>query len=152
MGGSAFERAMDSIEAAGKTPLQDGTRQSNAAATRPSLLIGQKTVDVLGHMVIEPLFGPGQFKRNGASVSFREQGVTVSIAQFLFDTAQEPLIAPTLTGILHDTAFKLQAIIARIGKLVCVQQAEKMRKLTGITTMRRSSKQQNTLSTGGKPF
>ena len=59
MGGTAFERAMDSIEAAGKTPLQDGTRQSNAAATRPALLIGQKTVDVLGHMVIEPLFGPG---------------------------------------------------------------------------------------------
>ena len=94
-------------------------------------------------MVIEPLFGPGQFKRNSASMSFREQGVTISIAQFLLDTAQEPLIAPTLTGILHDTAVKLQAIIARIGKLVCVQKAEKVRKLTGIATMRRSGKQQN---------
>src|SRR5437763_13377298 len=152
MGGTAFERAVDGIETAGETPLQDGSRQGNAAATRPPLLIGQKTVDVLGHMVIEPLFGPGQFKRNGASVSFREERVTISIAQFLFDAAQEPLITSTLTRILHDTAVKLQAIIARIRKLVCVQQAEKVRKLTGITTMRRSSKQQNTLSTRRKSF
>src|SRR5437763_3549877 len=152
MGGTAFERAMDSIEAAGETPLQDGTRQGNTAATRPALLIGQKTVDVLGHMVIEPLFGPGQFKRNGASMSFCEQGVPLAIAQFLLDTTQEPLIAPTLTGILHDTAVKLQAIIARIGKLVCIQQAEKVRKLTGIATMRRSGKQQNTLSARRKSF
>src|SRR2546423_378684 len=114
MGGTAFERAVDGIEAAGETPLQHSPRQGDAAAPRPALLIGQKTVDVLGHMIIEPLFGPGQFKRNGASMSLREQGVTVSIAQFFFDTTQEPLIAPTLTGILHDTAVKLQAIIARI--------------------------------------
>src|SRR6266702_455770 len=120
MGGTAFERAMDSIEAAGETPLQYSPCQGDAAATCPALLIGQKTVDVLGHMVIEPLFGPGLFKRNSASMSFREQGVTISIAQFLLDTTQEPLIAPALTGILHDPAVKLQAIIARIGKLICI--------------------------------
>src|SRR2546425_364137 len=103
-------------------------------------------------MVIESLFGPGQFKRNSASVSFRKKRVTISIAQFLFDATQEPLIAPTRAGIFHDTAVKLQAIVARIGELVCVQQAEKVRKLTGITTMRRSGKQQNTLSARRKSF
>ena len=85
-------------------------------------------------------------------MAFCKQGVTVSIPQFLLDATQEPLIAPTFTGILHDTAVKLQAIIARIGKLVCVQKAEKVRKLTGIATMRRSGKQQNTLSACRKSF
>lgn len=98
---------MDGIETAGETPLQDSSCQGDAAAPRPALLIGQKTVDVLGHMVIEPLLGPGQFKRNAASMSFREQRVPVSIAQLFLDTAQEPLIAPTLTGIFHNAAIKL---------------------------------------------
>src|SRR5438874_11903920 len=111
---------MDGIEATGQTPLQDSPREGDAAAPCPTLLIGQKTVDVLGHMVIESLFGPGQFKRNSTSVSFRKERVTVSIAQFLLDTAQEPLIASTRAGIFHDTAVKLQAIVARIGELICV--------------------------------
>ena len=143
---------MDGIETAGKTPLQDSSGQCNAATTRPTLLIGQKAIDVLGHMVIKPFFGPGQFKRNGTSVSFREQRIPVSIAQLFLDTAQEPLIPPTRAGILHDAAIKLQTIVARIGELICVQQAEKVRKLIGVSIMRSSGKQQNALGTRRKSF
>src|SRR5260370_4622279 len=96
-------------------------------------------------MVIEPLLRPCQRERHSAGVSLREQGIALTVAQFLLNTPQEPLITPAIAVILQQGSIQLQPIIARVWKLVYVEQAQEMRKLAGVTTVWCRCKEENTL-------
>ncbi len=66
---------------------------------------------------------------------FSEERVACAITQFLFDTAQEPLIATALAGILQYFAVKLQAVVARVGELVCIEKTQEVRELVGVAAV-----------------
>src|SRR6266478_3383304 len=81
-----------------------------------------------------------------------EEWIAIAVAQFFFHATQEPLIAPTCTGIFQNMTIELQAVIARIRELVCIEETQKMRKLAGIAAMRGGREEKDALSTNRKTF
>src|SRR5437588_11028585 len=86
---------------------------------------------------------PRKGKGDSAYMPLREKRIPLTIAKFLFNSAQEPLIASTRAGILQYFTIKLQPIIARIRELVSIKQAKKVRKLAGVATMWSRCKEQD---------
>ena len=123
---------MNGIQTASETALENGSCQGDAVAPSASMRIGKETIDIVRHMLVEPLLSAGQRERNSIGVTLGEERVAFTVPQFLFDTSQKPLIAPTCARVPQHLAVQLQTVIARIGKSVGIQQTQKLCKLAGV--------------------